>query len=86
MSNEVILFDCLSNKLQEAVNYVLKGNRLSQPKSCPETIYKIMLSCWEEDPAKRPTFADIYHQLQALSGTKQSNTLANPGGPVEFYN
>ena len=28
-----------------------------------------MLRCWDADPAKRPTFADVYNELEVLSAS-----------------
>uniref|UniRef100_A0AC34FG12 Protein kinase domain-containing protein n=1 Tax=Panagrolaimus sp. ES5 TaxID=591445 RepID=A0AC34FG12_9BILA len=32
------------------------GMRLHRPEYCPEELYALMLSCWDENPDKRPTF------------------------------
>lgn len=34
--------------------------RLSPPPGCPDSIYKIMLSCWSLEPANRPNFVDLH--------------------------
>ena len=34
--------------------------RLDQPRFCPDSIYKIMLSCWSLEPTNRPTFTDLH--------------------------
>ncbi|NXJ79442.1 DDR2 protein, partial [Trogon melanurus] len=37
---------------------------LPQPTLCPESVYKLMLSCWRRDTKDRPTFQDIHRLLQ----------------------
>ncbi|CAH2006196.1 unnamed protein product [Acanthoscelides obtectus] len=39
--------------------YLQAGNRLAKPITCTDAHYQVMMSCWERDPCKRPTFADI---------------------------
>lgn len=41
----------------QATEVVSQGARLPQPTRCPEDIYSLMLRCWSENPANRPTFA-----------------------------
>ena len=36
-----------------------RGKRLSKPHSCPDSIYDVMLQCWEFDGVRRPTFAEL---------------------------
>lgn len=36
---------------------------LTIPESCPSEVYDIMMSCWSHDPAKRPTFEEVYQAL-----------------------
>ncbi|KFP65185.1 Discoidin domain-containing receptor 2, partial [Cariama cristata] len=37
---------------------------LPQPALCPDSVYKLMLSCWRRDTKDRPSFQDIHHLLQ----------------------
>ncbi|NWU65452.1 DDR2 protein, partial [Pterocles burchelli] len=37
---------------------------LPQPALCPESVYKLMLSCWRRDTKDRPSFQDIHRLLQ----------------------
>ncbi|NXI47052.1 DDR2 protein, partial [Galbula dea] len=37
---------------------------LPQPALCPDSVYKLMLSCWRRDTKDRPSFQDIHHILQ----------------------
>lgn len=40
----------------DAIKLIEKGYRLSQPKLCPDNVYKIMENCWNYNPKDRPTF------------------------------
>ena len=40
----------------ETLAGVERGYRMPQPPSCPDPLYEIMLTCWNKDPASRPTF------------------------------
>ncbi|XP_063409092.1 platelet-derived growth factor receptor alpha-like [Mytilus trossulus] len=37
------------------------GFRHEKPDNCPENIYEIMLSCWNKEPSKRPTFEYLFN-------------------------
>ncbi|NWW44211.1 DDR2 protein, partial [Pedionomus torquatus] len=37
---------------------------LPQPALCPDSVYKLMLSCWRRDTKERPSFQDIHRLLQ----------------------
>ncbi|NXY72935.1 DDR2 protein, partial [Glareola pratincola] len=37
---------------------------LPQPALCPDSVYKLMLSCWRRDTKDRPSFQDIHCLLQ----------------------
>jgi len=56
-----IPYPTMSN--EDCVAQVMKGYRLPCPESCPEAVYKVMLSCWAHSPALRPSFKQIYEQL-----------------------
>ena len=43
---------------------VVQGYRMPQPKGCPDKLYDIMLDCWQEEPANRPTFETLQWQLE----------------------
>ena len=34
---------------------------------CPEEVYTIMRSCWEDEPRDRPMFKQLLEQLTELS-------------------
>jgi hypothetical protein len=39
---------------------------LPRPKECPDEVYKIMESCWDEDPKKRPTFKMLTYSTNEI--------------------
>lgn len=52
-------------KGSEVIKLVEKGERLPKPKKCPEDVYKIMEQCWNFEPAKRPTFAQLFDRFSS---------------------
>lgn len=56
-------FDSLSVAYGVAVNTLA----LPIPKTCPEAWGKLMKSCWECDPHRRPSFKRILQELDAIS-------------------
>ena len=47
--------------IQKVIEMVeTQGKRLERPGKCPEHTYKLMLRCWDLEPSKRPTFADLH--------------------------
>eukprot|EP00045_Choanoeca_perplexa_P011605 m.124044 g.124044 ORF g.124044 m.124044 type:complete len:822 (+) comp15689_c0_seq1:229-2694(+) len=63
----------LSN--MEVVERVTDDYRLPQPKECPDELYTIMRSCWE-DVEDRPSFAELEKQLVALSKSVSDKKIA----------
>lgn len=43
----------------QVVEKILKGERMEQPEACPDSVYEIMLKCWEEEPVNRISFQDL---------------------------
>lgn len=61
----------------DITQYLLKGRRLLQPQYCPDTLYVIMLACWDPDTECRPTFrslaTEVQHILSSLEGEHYIN-------------
>ena len=49
--------------IEQVVRFLKNGKRLPN-KFFPFGLYDIMLSCWNEDPQKRPSFFQLYSQLK----------------------
>lgn len=54
--------------LIENMNY-----RLDQPPGCPDSIYRLMLSCWSLEPVDRPTFVQLH---QAFSENPEHRDIS----------
>ena len=39
---------------------------MSPPKDCPESVYNVMLKCWNYDKEDRPTFAELFPMVCEL--------------------
>ncbi|XP_038626869.1 megakaryocyte-associated tyrosine-protein kinase isoform X1 [Tachyglossus aculeatus] len=63
--------------LKEVSEAVEKGYRMDPPENCPPTVYALMNSCWEAEPAKRPTFKKLGEKL-----TKELRNTASEAGPA----
>uniref|UniRef100_A0A452S4H1 mitogen-activated protein kinase kinase kinase n=1 Tax=Ursus americanus TaxID=9643 RepID=A0A452S4H1_URSAM len=53
---------CLAHTYGVAVNKLT----LPIPSTCPEPFAQLMADCWAQDPHRRPDFASILQQLEAL--------------------
>lgn len=51
--------------------YLKEGRRMLRPRYCPTLLYKIMLSCWQENPASRPTFDELIVKVTEVIGHLQ---------------
>ena len=51
----------MTNK--KALEAVIKGYRMPEPKDCPQPFYQIMLDCWKLNDDERTTFNNIRRHL-----------------------
>jgi serine/threonine protein kinase len=53
------------------------GERLEQPTGCPDTLYSVMLQCWDLDPDKRPSWESLYNMFK--DAWRQSSPMESSG-------
>ncbi|XP_030588402.1 KIT proto-oncogene, receptor tyrosine kinase b isoform X2 [Archocentrus centrarchus] len=65
---------------------IQEGHRMSRPEFAPIEMYDMMLSCWNHDPLKRPSFKKLVERTELLLSENTKNvylTLSNTSGPPE---
>ena len=60
--------------LPELVNYLETGQRLEKPPLCPQSLYDLMLRCWEELYQFRPTFSEIKKDLTKFQSNQKKQS------------
>lgn len=45
----------------ETLNQVERGYRMPKPQRCPDSMYDVMLKCWNKHPEDRPTFEYLFN-------------------------
>ncbi|XP_041356821.1 angiopoietin-1 receptor-like [Gigantopelta aegis] len=55
-----------SLETQQLFNLLKEGYRLKMPTLCDQNLYAMMLQCWNENPERRPTFAELAGRLQRM--------------------
>ena len=48
----------------QVLEQLQQGYRMPRPMGCPDKLYDIMIDCWREEPANRPTFETLQWQLE----------------------
>uniref|UniRef100_A0A3Q4MZH8 Protein kinase domain-containing protein n=1 Tax=Neolamprologus brichardi TaxID=32507 RepID=A0A3Q4MZH8_NEOBR len=56
---------------------IQEGHRMSRPEYAPTEMYDMMLSCWNHDPLKRPSFKKLVEKTELLLSENTKNIL-NP--------
>jgi fyn-related kinase len=55
----------------EVIDKLQQGYCMRQPMGCPDKLYNIMLNCWKEEPANRPTFETLRGQIASVISVKE---------------
>lgn len=50
----------------EILQKLESGYRQPKPANCPQEVYDAVISCWQENPARRPSFASLYATLRSM--------------------
>eukprot|EP00112_Aurelia_sp_Birch-Aquarium-sp1_P010038 Seg2164.2 transcript_id=Seg2164.2/GoldUCD/mRNA.D3Y31 product="Tyrosine-protein kinase Tec" protein_id=Seg2164.2/GoldUCD/D3Y31 len=45
---------------------IIRGYRMNCPSKCPKNIYEIVSRCWESEPENRPSFRDLFAELELM--------------------
>uniref|UniRef100_A0A8C7ZKH7 receptor protein-tyrosine kinase n=1 Tax=Oryzias sinensis TaxID=183150 RepID=A0A8C7ZKH7_9TELE len=65
---------------------IQEGHRMNRPELAPVEMYDMMLSCWNHDPLKRPSFRKLVERTELLLSENTKNvylTLSNTSGAPE---
>merc|ERR1711935_1327124 len=65
------------------ISQVQGGYRAEQPKLCTDGLYRILLECWAENPADRPSFLELAEDIKAELGEParaETNAVRLGGG------
>ena len=57
---------------EQVLEAIEQGYRIPRPMECPDKLYDIMLDCWREEPANRPTFETLQWQLEEFFVTEHT--------------
>jgi serine/threonine protein kinase len=49
---------------KEVTNAVISGQILPRPDLCPESVYDVLVKCWEPDPAERIGLDAVRHEIE----------------------
>lgn len=63
--------------LPAEAQYVLAGNRPSLPADAPRVLRKLVEVCWDADPGKRPTAAQLVAFAAAVPFTREATVVHN---------
>ncbi|KAJ8000524.1 hypothetical protein DPEC_G00181010 [Dallia pectoralis] len=56
---------------------IQEGHRMSRPEMAHGEIYDVMMSCWSEDPLKRPSFSKLVERTEMLLSENTKNEYLN---------
>uniref|UniRef100_A0A8C9YZG6 receptor protein-tyrosine kinase n=1 Tax=Sander lucioperca TaxID=283035 RepID=A0A8C9YZG6_SANLU len=61
------------------------GHRMSRPEFAPIEMYDMMLSCWNQDPLKRPSFRKLVERTELMlsENTRNVSRCNVPGHPEQ---
>lgn len=77
----VVLWEIFSYGLQpyygftntDVIDMIRSRQLLACPEDCPPHIYSLMIECWHEIPAKRPSFHELHTRLRSWQAVHLRN-------------
>ena len=61
----------------EVTEKVVGGYRMPSPDQCPKQIYEWMLACWKVEPEQRPSFKQLYDEIEKIWLDTRQNQLSS---------
>ncbi|CAD5234386.1 unnamed protein product [Bursaphelenchus xylophilus] len=61
-------------ELSDVYSLLEKGFRMDIPTGCPDSVYRLMIQCWNWSPSDRPCFNDLYKSLEGLLNSANIET------------
>lgn len=62
------------------------GYRMERPEGCPPNVYEIIRKCWQWEPSQRPSFAEIYKELENMFHEATAPSLVSSSPPISHLN
>ncbi|XP_037092506.1 fibroblast growth factor receptor 3-like [Pollicipes pollicipes] len=75
------------NSVDELGDWLRQGRRMARPAACPASVYDVMLDCWHQEPAERPSFGRLVQRLDAVLAVLTSMeyvAMVSPQPHVEY--
>jgi len=69
----------------EVLPFLKKGNRLAQPRNCPDDVWAVILDCWRLEKDQRPTFLQLFRAFSVLIEKYQKQSQ-HQGKQQKHYN
>ncbi|XP_038066569.1 tyrosine-protein kinase receptor Tie-1-like [Patiria miniata] len=60
-------------KAKHIVSKLKNRYRMPKPSNCDDEMYRLMLTCWQEDPANRPDFKKLVTRLTSMADSQNEN-------------
>ncbi|RXN03813.1 macrophage-stimulating receptor-like isoform X1 [Labeo rohita] len=57
--------------------YLMQGRRLLQPQYCLDSLWSIMMQCWNPEPEKRPSFPSLVKVIQEIHSSLEGEHYVN---------
>ena len=54
----------------DVMKLTMSGDRHPQPEGCDAGVYSLLLTCWDADPAARPSFNELTGSFATLAAPK----------------
>ncbi|KAJ8366432.1 hypothetical protein AAFF_G00355630 [Aldrovandia affinis] len=61
----------------DITHFLLKGRRLPQPQFCHDSLYAIMLLCWNPEPDLRPSFTALASEVTEILSVMEGDHYIN---------